>query len=261
MITRSVTSLLADYHWQLSLYAAMGILAVTLAGKYLLMLAPTLREAAQLNSETFRAKMERPSYAANLKRNRNWSLVYLIVLFGTILPYCLTLETKSWWRIPLDIVIILMFYDFIIYMVHRFLFHDSSFMGGPLKWMHAVHHQQHNPCRGDSSYIHPLEAAIGVGLYAASVFVLSRFMGNFHVATIIITWIAVSESNQHNHDLWTADRFPFKYLNFVSVMHHNHHVRFTGGNFGTVSLFYDWMFGTLDRGEVSKTRRKTQSVV
>ena len=29
---------------------------------------------------------------------------------------------------------------------------------------------------------------MGLGLYAACIFVLSRFMGDFHVATIVITW-------------------------------------------------------------------------
>ena len=56
--------------------------------------------------------------------------------------------------------------------------------------MHAIHHRQHNPCRGDSSYIHPLEVAIGLGLYVATIYVLSWFMGNFHVVTVIFTFIA-----------------------------------------------------------------------
>ena len=43
-------------------------------------------------------------------------------------------------------------------------------------------------------------------------------------------------------------------MNYISKMHHNHHVRFTGGNFATISLIYDWMFGTLDRGEGYKTK-------
>jgi sterol desaturase/sphingolipid hydroxylase (fatty acid hydroxylase superfamily) len=59
-----------------------------------------------------------------------------------------------------DIAVILMFYDFFYYLVHRFLFHDEGFLGGPLMWVHAVHHRQHNPCRGDSSFIHPLEVAL-----------------------------------------------------------------------------------------------------
>lgn len=79
---------------------------------------------------------------------------------------------------------------FFYYLVHRFLFHDEGFIGGPLIWVHAVHHRQHNPGRGDSSYIHPLEAALGLGLYAASIFVPSRLMGEFHVVTIVITWIS-----------------------------------------------------------------------
>jgi sterol desaturase/sphingolipid hydroxylase (fatty acid hydroxylase superfamily) len=32
-------------------------------------------------------------------------------------------------------------------------------------------------------------------------------------------------------------------------MHHNHHARFTGGNYATITLLYDWMFGTLDHGD------------
>ena len=106
---------------------------------------------------------------------------------------------------------------------------------------------------------HPLEVALGLGLYVASIFVLSRFMGEFHVATIVITWIAFSEINLHNHDRWTSDRFPFRYINTMAVMHHHHHAMFTGGNFATISLLYDWMFGTLDHGEGGKSGRKRKS--
>jgi sterol desaturase/sphingolipid hydroxylase (fatty acid hydroxylase superfamily) len=130
--------------------------------------------------------------------------------------------------------------------VHRFLFHDSGFFKGPLLWVHALHHQQRNPCRLDSSYIHPLEVALGLGLYAGTIFGLSRVMGPFHVATVVATWVAFSQINLHNHDLWKSKR---GYLAYMSKMHHNHHARFTGGNFATISLLYDWMFGTLDNGE------------
>ncbi len=88
-----------------------------------------------------------------------------------------------------------------------------------------------------------------MGLYVATLFVLSHLWHPFHVATIIITWVAFSEINLHNHDLWKANKFPFKYLNYMSVMHHHHHAKFTGGNFATISLFYDWLFGTYDTGK------------
>lgn len=258
-----LASLLESYHWKLSLYAAVGIAGVTFAAKYLLLLVPAFREASQMNKQAFQKKMVKPNYAANQKWNHKWGPVFIVTIFGLILPFCLSPAPTLSWRIFTDIVVILLFYDFFYYLVHRFLFHDSNFLGGPLMWVHAVHHRQHNPCRMDSSYIHPLEVALGLGLYAASIFVLSRLMGGFHVATIVITWVAFSQINLHNHDLWNADRFPFKYLSYMSKMHHNHHARFTGGNFATITLLYDWLFGTLDNGHgygrTGKARRPFRS--
>jgi sterol desaturase/sphingolipid hydroxylase (fatty acid hydroxylase superfamily) len=249
-----LASLLENYQWQLSLYAGLGIIAATLLGKLVASLVPVFRAAGQLNRDTFRKKMERPNYAANQRWNGKWGLTFIAAIFSLIMPFCLTLEAQPWWKVLLDMVVILMVYDFVYYVTHRFLFHDGGFLRGPLMWMHAVHHRQHNPCRKDSSYIHPLEVAIGLGLYVGTIFVLSRFMGNFHVATIVITWIAFSEINLHNHNLWETDRFPFRYLSYASKMHHNHHANFTGGNYATISLLYDWMFGTLDHGEGGKGR-------
>lgn len=247
------------YHWQLSLLTGAAIFALTFVLNQLLRLIPTFKAAHKLNHDTFRTKMQKPVYAANQKWNRKWAGLYLVVIFGLVMPFCLTLEAQPWWRMLLDIVVILLFYDFFYYLTHRFLFHHNGVTGGPLVWMHAVHHQQHNPCRMDSSYIHPLEVAIGLGLYVASIFVLSRFMGEFHVATVIITWIAFSEINLHNHDLWTADRFPFRYLNYAAKMHHHHHAKFTGGNYATITLFYDWLFGTLDHGQGHKALARAQA--
>jgi sterol desaturase/sphingolipid hydroxylase (fatty acid hydroxylase superfamily) len=235
-------SILRHYHWQLSLCAAVGIVAATLLASVLASLIPTLRGAQALNKEAAAQKMRRESYAANQKWNRKWGAVTHGTAFGLILPFCLTLDAQPWWKMLLDAAVILLFYDFFYYLVHRFLFH------GVLIRVHAVHHRQHNPCRLDASYIHPLEVAIGVGLYATSIFVLSRFMGEFHLLTIVLTWVAFVQVNLHNHDLWQAGHFPYKYLNYMSKMHHHHHASFTGGNFATISLLYDRLFGTYDMG-------------
>jgi sterol desaturase/sphingolipid hydroxylase (fatty acid hydroxylase superfamily) len=251
-----LASLMAQYHGLLSLYTLIGIVAVTVLLNLLLSLIPTFRAAQQLNKQTFNTKMEKPHYAANQHALRMWSIPYMLVIFGLIIPFCVTSDPQPWWTFPLDIVIILMVYDFFYYFTHRFVFHDNGFLGGPLLQMHAVHHRQHVPCKMDASYIHPLEVAIGLGLYVATIFVLSRFMGNFHAATIVITWVAFSEINLQNHNLWKADHFPFGYLNTMSQMHHNHHIKFTGGNYATISLLYDWMFGTLDYGDARKAKAK-----
>lgn len=249
MHTTLIEWLAQNYHWGLSLLALVSIAATSFIGGRLLMLVPTFKEAAVLNTETYQNKMKRPEYAANQRWNRKWGLLDQVVIFGVILPFCLTLEPQPWWRILRDTAVILMFYDFLYYLVHRFLFH-----GPALLRVHAIHHRQHNPCRMDSSYIHPVEVAIGLALYAGSILVLSRLMGDFHVVTIVVTFIAFTQINLHNHDLWTADRFPFRYLSYVAKMHHNHHAKFTGGNFATITLLYDWMFGTLDLGDTRGER-------
>lgn len=248
MDTGILSSLAEHYNWLLSLYAGLGIIAVSLAGR-VVRLIPAFGAAHKLNSETLAKKMERPAYAQNQAWNRKWAGLYLVVIFGGILPFCLTTESQPWWNVLSDIVIVLMVYDFFYYLMHRFLFHDSKFLGGPLMWVHAVHHRQHNPCRMDSSYIHPIEVAMGLGLFVLTIFLLSFPMGNFHVVTLVVTWVAFSQINLHNHTLWEADEFPFKYLSFLSKMHHNHHARFTGGNFATITLLYDWLFGTIDYGK------------
>lgn len=251
--------LVAHYDWRLSLLTAAAIFASTFLLNHALRLIPAFNAAHRLNADAYRKKMEKPVYAANQKWNRKWAGAYLVVIFGLVLPFCLTLDPQPWWRVLRDIFVILMVYDFVYYLTHRFLFHHNGVTGGPLVWMHALHHQQHNPCRMDSSFIHPLEVAIGLGLYTATIFVLSRFMGPFHVGTIVLTWMAFSEINLHNHDLWEADRFPFRYLNYAAKMHHNHHAKFTGGNYATISLLYDWMFGTLDHGQGHKAAARAQA--
>jgi sterol desaturase/sphingolipid hydroxylase (fatty acid hydroxylase superfamily) len=250
MNTSTLASINEHYHWLLSLYVIAGILVLSLLGRLVVVSIPTLRESGALNRETARNKMLQESYARNQRWNLRWAVVSPLVIFALILPFCLTLESQPWWKIPLDAVVILMFYDFVYYLVHRFLFH-----GRALAWCHALHHQQRNPCRQDSSYIHPLEVAIGMGLLAGSIFVLARLMGEFHVVTIAVTWIAFSGINVHNHALWKADRFPYRYLNYVSKMHHHHHARFSSGNFATISLLYDWLFGTYDTGDGYRNRR------
>lgn len=245
-----------NYQWKLSAITLAAILGAEFVGKYLIRLVPAFAAAAKLNGDAYRAKMERPAYAANQKMNRKWGLLFLLVIFAGIIPFTLTAEPQPVWNVLLDMFVILMFYDFFYYLTHRFLFHDSKFLGGPLMWVHAVHHRQHNPCRMDSSYIHPLEVALGLGLYVGSIAVLSVLMGKFHVATVIVTWLAFQQINLHNHDLWESDRFPFRYMNYAARMHHNHHARFTGGNFATITVLYDWMFGTLDDGNGWGPHRK-----
>ena len=106
--------------------------------------------------------------AANQRWNRRWSLLFIVVIFGLILPFCLTAEPQPWTRVLRDMVVILMFYDFFYYLTHRFLFHDSDFLGGPLKWMHAIHHRRIHGGHGGDHRRAPLSPSTVIGLKEAA---------------------------------------------------------------------------------------------
>lgn len=240
------------YNWQLSLEAGLGIVALTLAGR-VLRLIPAVGSSRELNETAFLKKMKRPSYAENQRWSRRSGTLVTFVIFVAIVPFVLTDAKHSALTVAGHLLAILLVYDFFYYLMHRFLFHDSKALGGPLLWVHAVHHRQHNPCRMDSSYIHPIEVAMGLGLFAATVLGLSFLLGSFSLVTFVIAWVGFLQINLHNHALWETDKFPFKLLKYMSKMHHNHHAQFTAGNFGTISMLYDWMFGTLDYGKRGKS--------
>lgn len=247
MDTSIIGSIFERGEWLLSLCVLVGALATFFIGRQLLLLSPALKQTQQLNKVAASEREGRSYYAPIQKRSRFWGLMTQVAVFTLVVPFCVTLEPSPWWDVLLDSFIILMVYDFFYYLVHRFLFHDGP-LGAPLKWVHAVHHQMKNPCRLDSAYLNPIETCLGIALYAATIGVLAIFMGGFHVITVIVTFVAFSAINQHNHDLMEVDHFPFKYLKYMSDMHHVHHARFVGGNFATISLFYDWLFGTYDTG-------------
>jgi len=241
------SSIFDNYHGWLSLFAFLGVFGVTIIGENLLLRIPVLKEVYDLNQEAAKERNSRDYYPAVQKKSMRWGLMTHLAVFLFIIPFSITLEAASIWEILLDIFVILMVYDFFYYLTHRYLFHDGP-LGGPLIWVHAVHHQAMDPCRLDSSYLHPIEPCIGLALYGVCIGALSLIMGEFHLVTIILTWIAFSQINQHNHDLMDAPYFPFKYLNFMSSSHHVHHQRFTSGNFATITLLFDWLFGTYDAG-------------
>ncbi len=234
-----------QYELYLSLMMVAGIIACRYIVGPILSKFGGFKGISQLNKAVVDEMSKKPFWVDNQKKNRRWGGVFFVIIFLTVIPFVITNESMPWWHFFTDAFVILMIYDFIYYLTHRFLFHD----GGPLVWMHAIHHQMKNPCRMDASYIHPLEVAIGLSLYVGTVFVLSYPMGDFHILTLLFTWMIFSEVNQHNHDRQENDKFPFRYLKYAADMHHVHHSRFTSGNYATISLFYDWLFGTLDNGQ------------
>ena len=68
----------------------------------------------------------------------------------------------------------------------------------------------------------------------------------FHVATIVITMVIYTQLNQVNHCLINLEGFPWRSLNWIAMKHDAHHLDMHKGNYATITLLYDWMFGTLE---------------
>ena len=148
-----------------------------------------------------------------------------------------------------NLFLILMVYDFFYYLMHRFLFHGKGYF----RRVHAVHHQARSPTSIDSLLLHPLEAFMGVFLFVlvtsllAGIFtIMQGEVFHFHVVTLVLAMVIYTQLNQVNHVHMELDYFPYKTLNWIAAKHAVHHIDMHKGNYATITLLFDKVFGTLD---------------
>jgi sterol desaturase/sphingolipid hydroxylase (fatty acid hydroxylase superfamily) len=239
----SVFSTIIDhYNWLGSLLALVGIVAISKVGKWLAFKVPALAQMREINRMKDKEKWAREKYPPVVRASQKVGLYCNVILFVLILPFCVTLTVQPVWKVFLNVFIILMFYDFFYYLVHRFWFHGN----GAMRQVHAVHHQARNPTYLDAHYVHPKETFIGLALYMASIATLAAIMGPFHLATIIVTFVIYFQLNQINHTFVDLPYYPFKTLSWITAKHHVHHENMHKGNYASITLLYDKLFGTLD---------------
>lgn len=230
------------YHIVASLLALAGIAAITIVGKRLAFSAPALATMRALNKEKDKTKWAQEKYPPIVRATQKVGLYCNVTFFLLLLPFCITLQAQSVWKILLDIVVILMFYDFLYYLSHRFWFHGQ----GAMRKIHAIHHQARNPTYLDAHYVHPFETFVGLAIFMGSVVFLAALMGPFQITTIIVTYLIFTQINQINHVFFDLPRFPYKAVNWIVAKHHVHHENMHKGNYATLTPFYDKIFGTLD---------------
>ena len=230
------------YNWQASLLVLVSVIVLTVVGKFLVFRIPALRQAREHNLAEDAVKVAKPKYPPVIQQSKYVGLVLNTLFFVAIAPLVVTLQTQSVWKVLLDIVVILMVYDFFYYLTHRFLFHGQSF----LRQVHAVHHQARSPTHIDAFYVHPIETGIGVALFIFTPALLAPFMGPFHAVTLIVTYIVFVQLNTINHTHVNLPYFPFKTVTWITRKHAVHHENMHKGNFATITLLYDKLFGTLD---------------
>lgn len=232
-----------SYDWLAALVYLGIVIALTMAGRFLAFQIPELQRMRELNLEADKPKMERKRFREAVKVNNRAGMITNLVFLFAFLPFCVSLEPRPLWRHAVDVVAVLMVFDFFYYLTHRFVFH-----GKPLRKVHALHHQARTPTYIDALYVHPLETTIGLGLFLLTIPLIAGLTGaplnafSAAVATLIFTQV-----NTINHTFVDLPRFPFKTLDYVTGVHAAHHVDMNQGNYATLTMAYDWLFGTYEK--------------
>ena len=192
----------------------------------------------------YKLKTRPERYAGRLRSSNRISLATNIVFFVGILPFFVTFESQSIGKMAFDLFLILMVYDFFYYLTHRFLFHGNGYF----KKVHGVHHQARTRVSSvDSLLLHPWEVFIGTALFFVVTGALGLIMGTqFHVATVTAATVIYTQINQINHCRIDGEKFPWKILSWIAQSHDAHHINMHKGNYATITLLYDFLFGTLE---------------
>lgn len=232
----------SGYDLSASVMALLAMVAITLGGKFIAFRIPALARMREINQQRDAEKLKTGKYQPILEKSKWMGLVCNLVFFLMILPFVITTESVAIWKVLVDVVVILMFYDFFYYLVHRFWFHGS----GPMRRIHALHHQARQPTYIDAQYVHPLETLTGLAILMGSVVVLAALFGQFHIASIVVMYVLYTQLNTINHTFVDLPYFPFKTLSSITKKHHIHHENMQMGNYASLSMVYDKLFGTLD---------------
>ena len=113
--------------------------------------------------------------------------------------------------------------------------------------MHALHHQARTPTHVDALYVHPLETVIGLVLFLGSIPLVALLAGGpLHAVSMAVATLVFTQVNQLNHTFVDLPRFPFRALDTLTSLHAAHHVDMNRGNYATLTMLYDWLFGTLE---------------
>jgi sterol desaturase/sphingolipid hydroxylase (fatty acid hydroxylase superfamily) len=196
-----------------------------------------------LNREADESKLARPRVGDAVKASGIAGMVTNLVFYFAILPFCVNLEPQPLWRNLIDILVVLMVFDLMYYLTHRFLFH-----GRALRKVHALHHQARTPTYIDALYVHPLETSIGLVLFLGSIPLIAALQGTpLNAFAMAIATLTFTQLNTINHTFVNLPYFPFKTLHYITGVHHAHHVDMNQGNYATLTMFYDWLFGTYEK--------------
>lgn len=241
-----MNTILEHYDWMAGLVAFFAIISLTLLGQNIVFRIPAIANTRKSNNAQNRDKWrsQAKKYHHRVKASQKIGIALTLGFYALVQPFIVTLEAQPAWKILINVFLILMIYDFFYYLMHRFLFHGQGYF----RRVHAVHHQARSRVSSiDSHLLHPWELFMGIALFYVVTTTMALATGQpFHVATIVITSLIYTQLNQINHCRIDLDSAPWKTLNWIAIRHDAHHIDMHKGNYATITLLYDWLFGTLE---------------
>lgn len=144
-------------------------------------------------------------------------------------------EPSAFAVLPVQILAVLLIYDFMFYWVHR-AFHLPLLM----KYVHYVHHRVRFPTAIDDYYLHPIDTLWVTTLFFVSLVIVGPFNTTTFVATLFI-WVFINNSI---HGGLNLPHPIFRLTNYWARRHNVHHGKNMNANFGSIFPFWDKMFGT-----------------
>lgn len=232
------------YHWLAALAFVATLTLLTIVTKKIVFSVPAFAEMREQNLAADKPKLARDAFREACKVNGQWGLYANLVFYVTILPFSVSFASRPLWQHALEVVAILAIFDLMYYWTHRSLFHGQA-----LRKIHALHHQARKPTHVDALYVHPLETVIGLGLFLMSIPIVALIEGQpLNVFSAAFATLIFTQLNTLNH-AWTKlpeTNWAYRTVDYITGVHHAHHVDMNHGNYATLTMFYDKLFGTFE---------------
>lgn len=134
-----------------------------------------------------------------------------------------------------EVLAVLLFYDFMYYIMHRTLHHPKL-----MKYVHGIHHRARFPTAFESLFLHPVEAFGGLFVLFLSAFVI----GPVSAPAMFLILFFHTVINILVHANMVLPGRIFMLSNFWAVKHDFHHGKHLNKNFASIFPFWDLMFGS-----------------
>jgi sterol desaturase/sphingolipid hydroxylase (fatty acid hydroxylase superfamily) len=230
------------YDWLATLVFAATLIITTLIGRRIVFSIPAFVKMRELNSAVDKTKLAKKRFREAVKRNNRVGLQTNLFFFIVLVPFCVNLEPRPLWRHVVDVLVVLLVFDFMYYLTHRFLFH-----GKILRKVHALHHQARETTHVDALFVHPLETFIGLLLFFGAFPIVCLAYGTpINAFSAAIATLAFTQLNTINHTFVNLPYFPFRHIDRITSIHAAHHVDMNQGNYATLTMIYDRIFGTFE---------------